>query len=89
MRNTCTSPFQYLGVELDWLRAFWDMRTNTNTFGAPPSFIEMCTWLDHTPAWTTQTAYAALDGQADLEGARLNYAWDTAKAFGTADGNGL
>lgn len=65
------------------------VRTNYNAFGAPPSFIEMLTWIYDAPAWDEQTAYLALDGQADLEGFRLNYAWDDAKAFGTDDGNGL
>jgi hypothetical protein len=89
MQSRCTAPFGLLGVETDWLRAFWDMRTNTNIFGAPPSFIEMVTWLDHTPAWTMEGAYIHLNNQADLEGFRLNQAWDSAKAFGSADGNGL
>lgn len=90
MRSTpCSNPDETMGVEVDWLRALWDMRTNYNAFGAPPSFIEMLTWIYDAPAWDEQTAYLALDGQADLEGFRLNYAWDDAKAFGTDDGNGL
>jgi hypothetical protein len=89
MRSTCSNPDETMGVELDWMRALWDMRTNYNPFGSPPSFIEMLTWIYNAPNWQEDTAYLALDGQADLESFRLNYAWDHTKAFGTADGNGL
>ena len=45
--------------------------------------------LDHAGTLNYYNAYNMLDYQAVLEDLSLETAWNTAKAYGTTDGNGL
>lgn len=45
MESVCTEPYGGYGVELDWLRTFWDYHTNSNP-GGKPSHFEIMDQLD-------------------------------------------
>ena len=83
LNTNCGGTAQH-GVELDWLRQFWDVHTNGN---APdPTFTAMINWLDDAPNWTRSNVYSKLDQQADVVGGDLNTNWDAMKG---AVGNGI
>ena len=69
------------GVELDWLRQFWDVHTDAPS---QPTFTTMANWLDAAGNWTKTTAYSVLDAEADDVGGSLQTNWNA-----TADYNGV
>lgn len=84
--TTASFPYHYrrtecdmqssAGVELDWLRTFWDLHTNG---ASAPSFTYIVDdFLDGATAWTKQNAYTKLDERADALGGTLDDTWDYA-----------
>ena len=63
------------GVELDWLRAFWDVHTNGSN---PPHMNTILDWLESAdePSWTS--AYDDLDEAADDYGGVIRTNWNSA-----------
>lgn len=84
MESTCNAPFQGHGVELDWLRVFWDVHTDTMA-GTRPSFTAMVNWMLKAGAWTRSTAYDVLDARAQSEANDLRSNWNNAKAINGVD----
>ncbi len=81
MENKCTGPDDGYGVELDWLRAFWDVHSN----GADaPEFAAIMDWLDRADDWGASDVVDKLDDAANSVGGRLKTNWIAAR-----DGNGL
>lgn len=76
--TTCPSPHTGKGVELDWLRTFWDLHTNPNP---EISLATMLAWLDVYGAWDENSAYAALDSAANSMGTVFEANWNTAKCL--------
>jgi hypothetical protein len=86
MENKCWTPHAGKGVEFDWVRQLWDVRTDiavpTNT---------MLSWINAiSSGWVNNNGYQKLDAAADaIAGAgaapgQLNANWDSKKA-----GNGV
>jgi hypothetical protein len=50
------------GVELDWLRTLWDLRTDN--YCANPSFTSILNWMRDAGDWTRSTAYDVLEVKA-------------------------
>jgi hypothetical protein len=83
METQCVNgTFGARGVELDWLRAFWDVRV----FGATrPSMNTMLRWIrdaDDVNRWMSTNAYGLLDAEANdtaTHGTAINTNWDAAK----------
>jgi hypothetical protein len=68
MENECSGSDDGHGVELDWLRMFWDYRTNA---GDPPTHVEILEQMDAAhddPAFDDDTAYFDLHAAADAQG---------------------
>ena len=58
----CDTPLDGTGVELDWMRFFWDFHTNP---GYPkPTFTDILDLIDDADDWTKTTAFDKLDGEA-------------------------
>jgi hypothetical protein len=74
LEDACGGTAQH-GVELDWLRAFWDVHTNGST---PPSFTGVANWLDNAGSWSRSNVYSVLDAEADDVGGSLETNWDAA-----------
>ncbi|MBX3182870.1 MAG: hypothetical protein KIT72_18245 [Polyangiaceae bacterium] len=75
MKNKC-SPWTGRGVEIDWLRALWNIRTS----GAKTSDNSLLNWIDAAPnAYTLTNTYSNLDAAANTMGGALNTNWDTTK----------
>lgn len=68
------------GVELDWMRTFWDMHTDYSL-----TFNDLVEWMDDAEPWGTYDAYDELDEEANTIGGTLNTAWDWAKALNGID----
>ena len=67
-----------LGVELDWLRQWWDYRTNTNVgdAGVRPSNGQMMDEISASLPWTNQTTWTNLtQGIEDTSGADQSQRW--------------
>lgn len=75
------------GVELDWLRAFWDVHTDNS---APdPSFFDIMDWLQlasDSYLWTSSTAFTALDDAANDLDDELESNWNYSKDYNGVDG---
>ncbi len=73
------------GVELDWLRQFWDVQTD----GTQPSFDDVMEWVQE--AWWLsvpadwEDPYFQLDNAADLVGSTIDSNWDAAKGTNGID----
>jgi hypothetical protein len=88
METQCVNgTFVGRGVELDWLRQFWDVRTQG---ASQPTMNTMLRWIrdaDNSTNWTTTNAYTLLDAEANdtpNNGTAINTNWDSFKA-----GNGI
>jgi hypothetical protein len=68
------------GVELDWLRQFWDVHTNSSTVNSP-HFTTMSSWLETAGSWSRSDVYTVLDAEANDVGGDLNTYWDSVKDF--------
>ncbi|MBI5159836.1 MAG: hypothetical protein HY996_00205 [Micrococcales bacterium] len=91
----CPDGYFGYGDELDWLRAFWDLRTNSHPNGSP-SLAVIVGWLADASAvgWDHETAYDILNEQAQLEAANLRDLWNSTRESSddplcNADCNGL
>jgi hypothetical protein len=75
MEEECNMPWAGRGVEIDWLRQLWDVRTDGTS---PPSMNSMITWIDWTAGviWK-ENAYQQLSSAADIVGGTLNATWDS------------
>ena len=73
------------GVELDWLRQFWDVQTD----GTQPNFDDMMEWVQSSwffavpPDW--EDPYFQLDNVADLLDGAIDSNWDAAKGTNGID----
>ncbi|MBX3182756.1 MAG: hypothetical protein KIT72_18815 [Polyangiaceae bacterium] len=75
MENKC-SVWSGRGVEIDWLRALWNIRTS----GAMPADDAILSWIDAAPsAYTLSNTYSNLDAAANLVGGSINTNWDSTK----------
>ena len=63
------------GVELDWLRAFWDVHTNGSN---PPHMNTVLDWIDSADEPNNGTAYDELDEAADAYGGVILTNWNSA-----------
>lgn len=74
------------GVELDWLRTYWDVHTDN---AAPdPTFTAMTSWLAGAAAeanWDRDTAYQELDEEANELDDELESNWNNAKTLNGVD----
>jgi hypothetical protein len=82
------SPLSGCGVELDWLRVFWDVHTNSGS-GLDPSFTTIAGWLDTATPWTQSYAYNELEAEANDVAGALNTNWDASKGSSGSDVNGV
>jgi hypothetical protein len=71
------------GVELDWMRAFW----NVHTSGASnrPTFTAIVNWMDDADPPGDTDVYAELDAEANTVGGQLNTNWDSTKVTNGID----
>ncbi len=69
------------GVELDWMRQFWDVHTDSSSH---PSFTEIVNWLDSAPEPGVDNAYQVLHSAASAWGGSLWSRW-----WGAAGLNGI
>jgi len=76
METNCALAYAGFGTELDWLRALWDLHTDSDT---APGFTEIVQWLDATPVWGNQDTFDLLDLEAEHWGGALDAHWDVAK----------
>jgi hypothetical protein len=72
--RACGTAWSGRGVELDWLRTFWDMHADGST---PISFSAITAWIDGASAWGDEDTFSKLDSAANAVGGSLNSTWDT------------
>jgi len=82
MESKCTAPFNGKGVELDWTRQFWDVRTNS---ASSPTVLAMMQWIEDAndapaAAWSNSNHFTLLDNEANDKGGILNTLWDSNKS---------
>lgn len=70
------------GVELDWLRAFWDVHTNGSN---PPHMNTVLDWIDSADEPSNGTAYDELDDAADAYGGVILTNWNSAVSLNGID----
>ena len=78
MENECTyipPDMVGRGVELDWLRALWDVHTQGSQHA---TFTEMIEWMNAADRWSPTEAYQNLDEEASQIGGALETDWITA-----------
>ena len=77
MENECSATsHDGKGVELDWWRTFWDLRTNSSV-----TYADMKSWLEDGSAravWDDDDVYEALDDEANSIGGTFDSTWSTA-----------
>lgn len=81
MEVTCSTPWGGYGVEWDWWRTFWDMRTRS---AGAPDWSDMADWITDVTDGIQYDWYEQLDIEANQKGGNLNAAWDEFK-----DDNGI
>lgn len=81
MLETCGGDINDHGVEVDWLRTFWDVHTNGTS---PPTFNDMMNWMHNAFVINLSPPFDELDYEANITGGTLNQNWD-----GAANGNGI
>jgi len=82
MENMCESEaLGGAGVELDWLRQFWDVHTNSGT----TNMIPLMAWIRESDGWTAQTAYDELDAAAQAVGGSIRDNWNAGKSWNGVD----
>ena len=83
--NCSSSSHTDRGVELDWLRQFWDVKVD----GSNPQFSDVMNWLtagyfvDIPPGW--DDPYFRLDQTSDGLGGGINTNWDNSKGTNGID----
>ncbi len=77
MEDKCTRTFDGMGVEVDWLRTLWGVRTGgTMNSPQPTTTNEILDWFDTADAFTRDNAYEVLNQSAITIGGRLKINWD-------------
>ncbi|MBN1656701.1 MAG: hypothetical protein JXA30_23210 [Deltaproteobacteria bacterium] len=79
MESKCVSdPWQGMGVEIDWVRQFWAVRT----YNAPnhPSTNDMLNWINQVIGFHDDNGYFALNAAAEFVGGSLWALWDANKS---------
>ncbi|MDX2093077.1 MAG: hypothetical protein SFX73_34865 [Kofleriaceae bacterium] len=77
-----------MGVELDWLRHFWDYYTNALDVdpGARPTVSQMMAEIDAAPAWSRGTAWSSIrQGIEAYSGVEQRERWDQHGAWNGVD----
>jgi hypothetical protein len=69
MKTQCSSPFWGFGNEGDWMRFFWDFRTDS---GAKPTFLQILDLIAAAPPLQAWNAYFRLETAA---GSYANGIW--------------
>lgn len=64
------------GVELDWLRAFWDVHTDSISPAVDPTFTEIVDWLADVGSFPTEDAFSEVDAAADLRNDESDTNWN-------------
>ncbi|GAB4293754.1 MAG: hypothetical protein Kow0090_08230 [Myxococcota bacterium] len=67
MENHCyfaSDPFAGDGVELDWLRMWWDFLTKNVPGATKPTFANILGMMNYATTWTQTTTYTRLDEAA-------------------------
>lgn len=93
MKSTCAGPFSNQGVEWDWTRTFWHMRTHASASGVQPTMLNFRDWFTRfgNPPWPPSSqafVYSRLDGAANLAGEPIDSLWDFYKV-NTIFGDGV
>jgi hypothetical protein len=82
MEQKCSTAWSGRGVEIDWLRQLWDVRTD----GGSMSMNTILGWINSAPsAFTKDNGYQNLDSAANTVGGSLNTNWDNAKGANGID----
>ena len=68
------------GVELDWLRQFWDVHTN----GGSTNMLPFMQWIRASGGWTKTSAYDELNTSAQAHGGDIKANWNVSRT-----GNGI
>ncbi len=74
LKAMCTPSYTFWGTEFDWMRVLWNIRTDSS-FGAPPNFTYMLTWMDNADPWNRLNTYQKLDDEAYEIGGPLWSLW--------------
>jgi hypothetical protein len=81
MENMCVGEsFVGAGVELDWLRQFWDVHTN----GGSTNMLPFMQWIRASGGWTKTSAYDELNTAAQAHGGDIKANWNVSRT-----GNGI
>lgn len=78
MENECVQPWDDMGVEIDWTRTLWGVRTGGPWAGwgfYRTPMNDILEWLDTAGAFTKDNAYDVLDTAADTMGGTLKTNW--------------
>ncbi len=79
LKNNCSSgTINGHGVELDWMRTFWDLVTDACP--DPPNIHETRDWLSDVQSWDYRTAYQDINAEAQNQPA-VKDCWNTAKVW--------
>lgn len=90
METNCAPVAAGRGVEVDMLRALWDVHTNSggvsmqdvvDWLSVPAAWPPFCTY----GCWRKDNAYSRLDAAANTVGGLLNTNWDAAKTANGVD----
>ncbi len=82
------TPPTKMGVELDWLRHYWDYYSNALDVdpGARPTVKQMMSEIDAAPVWTRGTAWSSIrQGVSSYSGAGQLARWDQHGAWNGVD----
>jgi hypothetical protein len=81
MEDECGTPYDDRGVEVDWLRFWWDLYTDQNV--SHDSIVDI--WDGANPrSWNLSIVYSRLRDAADAEGVDLND-WDEEAEYNGVD----
>jgi hypothetical protein len=69
-----------LGVELDWMRAFWDVHTDSVAPAVDPTFSEMVAWLVDAGSWTHDDVYEPINTAANARGHEIETNWNSIRS---------
>jgi hypothetical protein len=83
MEANCGASWSGKGVDVDWLRTFWDVHTNGT--GQAVTIPTMVDWMYDATAWGNTSGYSELDAQANVVGGTLNSNWNSAASENGVD----
>lgn len=85
LTSQCSSPFGGYGTELDWMRQFWDVHTDSSNNSQNPTFTAIVDWI--AIAWVVDpvgwqaTPVPMLDDAAEIVGGTLESQWFARKSL--------